>query len=715
MNSCLYLIVLAGLTPGPIDAFRANYAASKVELAYHYRCGNVGADAILGDRLWSTPSLAMEEQTESEIFGRWSCDGTAEAYEYSAPEAIAERGRRAIAGETGRIKMLYRPSYEGIFDGETLAGHHFNEDLFHKEVVNIGLVKSPPAMISNGCGPFSWWANPPFPWMIQFGFPGIKPTYGQYTRNGYSLDAEVYRQDGGKNFIQLEVSYDRSVSYLPRYARLAVVGDYALVQEFYLVDAKPCNAGGVVPTEWYSTSIRVDRSDFTAADYSFRTILKPLKRSFVGHFLASEFRSRSLPVALTKLETVKMVVAPGGSVKLKNNPRSLTLASMKSDTAAFIKASVESPLPALDLDELNKFENKTRSPAALIVCLVGATIGAGLLFWRRRRPLGFCLLVATQSGCGQVGPPVAKLSATFSDSPKLYDLNTLTVPLNLVIRNDGNVPLRIFKADGGCSCREVERSRFPASLDAGKSMSASVKVIHSRMFDPQAVSFSFETDRGTLTTALPLHVMPRRQLSPENPSAMISEGERDWTIELTDRSVSRRGEPHASATLNVPTEFELISSVVKPGTIAGLNEFSFEDTVYRVRLKDRSLGLRKCEFRLVGQDGNTVATSVASWKRSPFISSIPELLTINERPARAFLRCEDESVEMARIVGQPPGINAIIVAPREISVTLADGVSGSIAGEIEIQTTAESRPSLRIPVVRYAGPLSQTPLGSDKP
>jgi hypothetical protein len=72
------------------------------------------------------------------------------------------------------------------------------------------------------------------------------------------------------------------------------------------------------------------------------------------------------------------------------------------------------------------------------------------------------------------------------------------------------------------------------------------------------------------------------------------------------------------------------------------------------------------------------------------------------RPARVFLRCPDESVELTGVVSAPEGIKAVVSSTRELTVMLDDDAPGIIDGVVEVATTAEGRGPLRIPIVRYA-------------
>ena len=61
--------------------------------------------------------------------------------------------------------------------------------------------------------------------------------------------------------VHFEVAYDPSVGYLPRFVRSFTLNkDQTYIsRELYLAEARPCTAGGFVPTEWYSTDVVGDR------------------------------------------------------------------------------------------------------------------------------------------------------------------------------------------------------------------------------------------------------------------------------------------------------------------------------------------------------------------------------------------------------------------------------------------------------------------------
>ena len=95
------------------------------------------------------------------------------------------------------------------------------------------------------------------------------------------------------------------------------------------------------------------------------------------------------------------------------------------------------------------------------------------------------------------------------------------------------------------------------------------------------------------------------------------------------------------------------------------------------------------------------------WRRVEYLSSVPEKAFLGARPARVFLRCSDDRVELTRVLGAPKGIKAVVSSPRELTVMLGDDAPAVIQGFVEVGTTAKGRPPLRVPVVRFSVPTAR--------
>jgi hypothetical protein len=140
--------------------------------------------------------------------------------------------------------------------------------------------------------------------------------------------------------------------------------------------------------------------------------------------------------------------------------------------------------------------------------------------------------------------------------------------------------------------------------------------------------------------------------------------------------------------------------------VGGAPELAYEDTTYRVVIKDSEAGLHRDNLAIKDGDRTSVEASV-SWERVAYLSAAPAKVILGSRPVRVFLRCPDESVELTDVRSAPEGIKAVVSSTRELTVRLAPDAPGVIEGHIEVATTAEGRPPLRVPVVRYAPGIRQ--------
>ena len=142
----------------------------------------------------------------------------------------------------------------------------------------------------------------------------------------------------------------------------------------------------------------------------------------------------------------------------------------------------------------------------------------------------------------------------------LYDVDAPEVPLTLIVRNDGNTSLRILKADGGCSCREVDQAPFPTVVEPGERLTLSVRMHTGRLSTPQIFGFTFDTDKGSITVPIPFLALPRNQFDPESVSnGTLFEGD-GWVFELTRRMIYRRGDNKPAQELRFPGEFAVSES-----------------------------------------------------------------------------------------------------------------------------------------------------------
>lgn len=336
----------------------------------------------------------------------------------------------------------------------------------------------------------------------------------------------------------------------------------------------------------------------------------------------------------------------------------------------------------------------------MTAALVGLIV-LGRRGWRRRVAAVLLFGLSVSPGCGRVEKPVTKLSASFAQDKVLYDWNSPTIATSLIVRNDGNFPLRLVRVDGGCSCRQVDQSALPIDLKPGKSLNLKVQVATGRSSTPQTLPFNVETGQGVLLVTAHLHAMPRHQLNPETPSHTALGEREEWAFDLVHRSIWKAHAPHDPTTLDVPREFHMTRTGTQTSHVGLAPEYAYEDVTYRLTLKDRSLGLRKAVTTLVDPRNQTLAQSSIVWQRVPFLSSVPDRILLGPRPLRIFLRCPDDSVELTKIRSTPDGVKAVVSSTREVTLQLASDAPGVINGVVEVETSATSRGPLRIPAIRY--------------
>jgi hypothetical protein len=504
--------------PGPLDGFRANYAALKAEGTFLYRAGSGDPAVIAEGRLWR--GVELNEERKYRVIGRWGCDGSAEYYDFSSPEDVIEKGRResSPADPTGLTRTLgYVPHTEAIFDGEVTVGHYLGErGMTFPGTVNAW-VGNEPAMLYRGKGPFLWWTEYPFPHLITKKFPGVVPSRREALRGGHPVEVEVYRKNVTDGWAQLDVSYDPAIGYLPRHVRLTGLNNTqrtGFIKEMYLIDSIPIQGGGFLPIDYYVAYYSVDSFSSRYPDFNEATLLRPTSKLALGHFKLTDIRVRRQPVALAHLDGIKMVGAIGGNIPLSDS-RPLTIDAVK--TLGGEKLTVPmAALPSLDGADRGLPGTENRFFKFLIYLIfISLFLLCLFFFWRWRRlraPVILILATACSCGCRKAPDrvPVNRFAAAFSEPEVLYDRPGSALPLTLILRNDGD-DVRLFKVDGGCTCRRVDQSRLPAEIKSGQSISLRVEMEPNPQPTPQSFRFSLETDRGSVPVLIHLLAMARHQ------------------------------------------------------------------------------------------------------------------------------------------------------------------------------------------------------------
>lgn len=711
---------------GPLDGFRANFASIRAELDFDFQVGEFHENNW---RPWDEPLPEfLETRPDDRILGHWACDGRTEYYLVSSPPELLERARKSARRQEGN-KASYQvyalPKTEFLWDGETVCWHydnpHRSTDTRNRHWISVTAEPiNDKNQLGNVKGPFFSGLGA-FPRELER-YRGTVPGRYQLVKSGRPLDVEVYRMSTSVNdgWLQLEVHYDPSVGFLPRFVRsISYDGedDVAHVMEFFLADARPSASGGFVPYEWYDWYHAVGGFSKKFKNYEYNQDISELPaRLGFGHFKARNLKSLDQPVALKELSEVRSISGRGGIVQLERKKPSLTLMDIKSLLGKKLWMPPPSPLPTLNIDteELHRFDRPAgHSPVAIylwgglaaLVCLAG---------WIARKRVGAgktsVLLIVTWSsaccGCGAARQPVVKVAAQYEEKIVYLEPRTSEMRVRLVLRNDGNVPLHIRKVDGDCTCRKVDQAALPAVVRPGDEIGLTVAMSPPRTSGPQGSAYEIETDEGSLRATAGFVTLVAHAFDPEIVSnTRIVENE-PWSFTFTHRVIFDDAEINAAHGLRFPAAFQVASERTESGAVAFARKYQYRDTTYRLTLKESSPGDGRDVIRLVNAAGTTVQEVPVLWKRVPFLGCVPSRVSLGTRPVRVFLQCPDESVELTKVVSSPLGIKAVVSSPREVTVALTDGAPNLIDGWVEVSTTSAPRGSLRFQVVRYA-PLAQ--------
>jgi len=726
MATFVVLLALSQLPPGPLDAFRANYASIKAELDLEYTQGSFKDTKRLWEGLIPNYVESHTENTDLTIVGHWACDGVAEYLRFGSPEEVLDRASKDhLKKEAGKVfyNIFFIEKTEALWDGEILCGHqehpHFRQlkDNPGWRTVRVNVIDDEMASyLSQGRGPFQWGFV--FPHILKY-YNGSTPSRRRAVRWGNPTEVEIYRKDAadGKSWVQIEVSYDPAIGYLPRFVRTLTYyspDDRAGCREIYLIESRPCAAGGFAPTEWYDIMFDAPRFKSRFPNYDESTDLAPpMTEVGVGHFRASNFRDFSGPVALTEIKTIHSIASIGGTIARPANISSLSLGDVKKLLGRRITTPAQKIMLNIDEAELRELD---RHPSdAWWPYIVGLAIvfmlAASFLRWRRSRATLAALalaILAGASGCGSVGESVVKLTAAYKETFVYIDPSSRELPMTLVVRNDGNQALRLLKADGGCTCREVDQSAFPVVVSPGRMITIPVKLSILPVTMPQMSQFQLDTDKGSILISAPFYPLMSHELNPESPVNNYMSESDEWAFDLTHRVIFPANGARPKFDLKFPSEFTVVQGATRSDRVGGAPGYSYQETYYRLTLNDRVLGAQKRWIYLNDSDGKILLETPILWKRVPFLSSVPDRVILGTRPVRVFLRCPDETVELTTVLSAPAGIKAIVSSTREITVTPGEHASGVLDGTIEVGTTAEGRPPLRIAVVRYQSSIAKS-------
>jgi hypothetical protein len=170
------------------------------------------------------------------------------------------------------------------------------------------------------------------------------------------------------------------------------------------------------------------------------------------------------PVRFTHVENAVAASTRGGVVGLRGEHPTLSLDQLKAIVGARVNAQTKTSLTSIDHEELHKYDRPARRGWTAWL-LPGAGLAVVLfvgVIWRKSRALVLLAVIVPMPGCGAKTPPAVRLGAGFARDRFIYDARGPELPIDLVVRNEGNVPVRIISVNAGCSCRQVDQSTLPA-------------------------------------------------------------------------------------------------------------------------------------------------------------------------------------------------------------------------------------------------------------
>lgn len=482
--------------------------------------------------------------------------------------------------------------------------------------------------------------------------------------------------------------------------------------EYFLLDCQFVDSGAFVPTEWYTIGYHIDDFEKKYSDFTDETKIEPSDSPQHIHFKVKEISSLKGKVKMDELDGVDEIWAPGGFLTRKGGLKSMSLSEMKTLLGKKMIPSNKPISPKIDYAEKHEFDKPQRRNWTVGYGIGGLfliALGWSFRSWRRSKALLLLFGLVFLTGCGS--RPIAMLNASFLPSRMIYDASKPSLDLNLVVNNAGNRSVKIFSVNAGCSCRHVDKSKLPATLRPGEDLKLSVSMNGGSNYSAQRFIFTFETDRGPLSSPVELIALPNHSISPSSIAlAGLYEGieQKDELVELIHREIHDPNAAKEKTDLVFPEEFVVELNSTRKGLVADAPEYSYLDTTYRMKLKDRTLGLHRADIILRRTDGGKKLAEIpVVWQRLPFLSTVPQTVFLLKGSIRVFLRCPDEAIELERVVSSPKGVEAVIISPREMRIRAVEGAPAKIDGHIEVATNANGKKALRLKVVRYASIASR--------
>ncbi len=461
--------------PGPIDAFRANFSSIQAIVDFEWTTGSIASRSLTRDHVWDG-DLNFIGQRKLTRVGRWGCDGTTEYFLFSSPQDVIDAAKEeAKQRKSAKEPPLfnYIPRFELLFDGEYVLCREQTQDSATMATTNQ------PSQFAYAKGPFFWSAGGwPFPAILSQHFQKAEPKRTTGIAGGYACEIETYFNTQIDGWNQLEIYYDTSASYVPRYLRRVKYikdKDLAYVTETFVVRIEKCRAGGFIPMDWYQTVAVISRFGSRYPDYDEKTALSHSGECDIERFKALNLEDLHGPVRLINTQGLKWIGARGGRIPTTSLLGALSIPTLKRALGSRLTALSSPSLPGIDRDAVADVR-KTPQQYGLLYALAGVAAiivvlrFVGKRFWTAL--LIFALL--TSGGCGFASKPVAHLSASFPSPRILYEAN-MPFSSDLVLKNDGNRTVLIRDIDAGCACRRVDRTRLPMAVKSGETVTLKVK------------------------------------------------------------------------------------------------------------------------------------------------------------------------------------------------------------------------------------------------
>lgn len=708
--------------PGPIDAYRSNYASIHAEVFYSYVNGNFKGN---GSSVWDRKNSQFIPNDETLIHGIWACDGKTEYFNYGSNEETIVRARRSLKkSESSKVghSVFYVPKTEALWNGDVLIWHRAGSLDLDRDSdpdwtrLEAKLVGDESFLMIDGKGPLNWGFSRMYPNIIQSVYNDANHTSSHVVIDGRYVEIDSFRKDmGDMGWMNFEIAHDPSIGYIPRFARYIGYNkkmDMSIVSEVYIIEASACKSGGFIPTEYFNLSFDVENFSLIMKKYYPIMDLKPkFSRIGGGHFIVDKMIDLESTVRLRDTKGVTAVSGIGGTERLNSSVISkMSIDDFKLKMGKKLTEPAQKVLPKIDQDEIDQQFSRSRNflNNPVIICIIVVVVIC-YFYFRRACKHGYnsmagsiIIIIILSGGCGRTMSPMIKLNASYKNTTVYTDPGSRNIAMQMLIQNSGNLPLKLHGVDGGCTCRKVDNSIFPLNLKPGESMNVDISITSTSASSPQSSQFLINTDKGNFTVQVPYFVVLSHQFDPEIITNNSLNEENTWTFELTHRHIYLIGNNPDDFSIEFPSSFQIEKIGTSGGLVGSLNNYKYSDTKYKLILTDRSLGMHKNVIVLRNSEGRVIHETPIVWNRVPYLSTAPERVAIATRPVRVFLRCPDDQVELLKVLSVPKGVKAVITSTRELTVMLDEHPPEILRGEIEVQTSAQGKPPLKFMVVRYA-------------